>query len=130
LPPNHPPARQPDEVRLTTLAAFPDGCTYRNALERWLVSPGASTPRTWNVMEMASYYSILACVAAGSCIALCPKSILDLQCAPGNLRTQQIGTIETYLVARSGYRSGPYDALRQSVLAGRQVHLSACEART
>jgi DNA-binding transcriptional LysR family regulator len=130
LPPNHPPAQQPHELRLTTLAAFPEGCTYRRVLMDWLSPMDASEHRNWQVMEMTSYNAILASVAAGSCFALCPRSMLELQCPPGYVRTQQIATIETYLIARSADRSDAYEALHQSVLTGRHVLAAAGDEQT
>jgi DNA-binding transcriptional LysR family regulator len=121
LPPNHPPARQPDDLKVRTLAAFSTGCTYRCALESWLGPMDAQGDRRWKVMELDSYRAILACVAAGSCFAICPKSILDLQCAPMDVRTQDFGTIDTYLVARTGFSSSAYDALLQAIQAGTRL---------
>jgi DNA-binding transcriptional LysR family regulator len=117
LPPHHPPARQPDDLKVRTLAAFSTGCTYRSALESWL-GPLNEGERNWKVMEFDSYRSILACVAAGSCFAMCPKAILDLQCAPMDVRTQDFGTIDTYLVARTGFSSSAYDKLLRAIQAG------------
>ncbi|MGA7811717.1 LysR substrate-binding domain-containing protein, partial [Caballeronia sp.] len=36
LPAGHPPVNRPGDVKLTSLAAFARGCTYRSVLERWL----------------------------------------------------------------------------------------------
>jgi DNA-binding transcriptional LysR family regulator len=119
LPPNHQPIRRPEDLKVRTLAAFSTGCTYRCALESWLGPPDAQGDRDWEVTELASYRTILACVAAGSCFAICPKSILDLQCAPMDVRTQEFGTIDTYLVARSAFSSGAYDKLLRAVQARR-----------
>ncbi|TKC88790.1 hypothetical protein FAZ69_13675 [Trinickia terrae] len=69
----------------------------------------------WQVMELASYHTMLACVAAGTCFALCPKPVLDLQCAPENVRAQEIAKADTCLVTRSAYSSGAYEALLRSV---------------
>jgi DNA-binding transcriptional LysR family regulator len=115
LPPNHQLVRRPDDLKVRTLAVFPIGCTYRCALENWLGPPDARADRDWKVTELASYRAILACVAAGSCFAICPKSILDLQCVPMDVRTQAFGTIDTYLVARSAFSSGAYDKLLRAV---------------
>ena len=115
LPPNHPPASRPEDLKVTTLAAFARGCTYRRVLERWLSTRAFAGDNYWNVMEFGSYHSILASVAAGSCFALCPKSILDSQRAPIDVQTQEIATIDTYLIARSTYISSAYEALLGSV---------------
>ena len=124
LPPNHPPVSRPEDLSVTTLAALPAGCTYRSVLERWLGSREPGADRSWKVMELVSYHSILACVAAGSCIALCPKSILDLQRVPMDVRTQAIGTIDTWLVARESYSSSPYEELVRSVQATKREALA------
>lgn len=119
LPAGHPPVKRPEDVKLTSLAAFAGGCTYRSVLERWLGARDTEEGNHWTVMELVSYHTMLACVAAGSCFALCPKSILDLQRAPSDFRTQRMGTIDTYLVARSTYSGSAYEALLQSVQAKR-----------
>ena len=119
LPPNHPPANGPQDLKITTLAAFPRGCTYRSVLEHWLGTKDAEGGHDWTMMEQASYHTMLACVAAGSCFALCPKSILDLQRAPMDVRTQELATIDTYLVTRATYSSSAYAELLRSVQAGR-----------
>jgi DNA-binding transcriptional LysR family regulator len=119
LPPNHPPANGPQDLKITTLAAFPRGCTYRSVLEHWLGAKDGEGDHDWTMMEQASYHTMLACVAAGSCFALCPKSILDLQRAPMDVRTQELATIDTYLVTRATYSSSAYAELLRSVQAGR-----------
>lgn len=71
---SHVPIRSPRDVAGESLIAFPQGCAYRRALERWLGrSPSASRP----VLELMSYHAIVACVASGSGIALLPESVLD-----------------------------------------------------
>src|SRR3546814_731833 len=66
-----PPVEQAQDLRGTTLIAFSTGCSYRRILEAWLarenVAPGA-------IMEFASYHAILACVAAGTGVAVRRKS--------------------------------------------------------
>jgi DNA-binding transcriptional LysR family regulator len=115
LPPNHPPVKRPRDLRLTTIAAFPVGCTYRSVLEWWLSSLDTKGQLSWNTIELASYHTILANVAAGSCFALCPKSILDLRSAPIGVVTRPIASVDVFLVARTAYRSEAYDELVQHV---------------
>ena len=115
LPPNHPPVKRPEDIQIRTLAAFAKGCSYRSVLERWLGIRDAEQESGWKLMELASYHTMLVCVAAGSCFALCPKSVLELQRAPLHVRTQQIATVDTYLIARSAYSSGAYEALLRAV---------------
>src|SRR6185295_18165234 len=45
----------------------------RRVLERWLGGRGLATLR---MLELSSYHAIVACVAAGSGIALVPESVL------------------------------------------------------
>ena len=54
--------------------AFPHGCSYRQRLIAWLAEDGASYDR---VLEMSSYHAIVACVAAGTGIAIVPAAVLD-----------------------------------------------------
>ncbi|WP_206997927.1 LysR substrate-binding domain-containing protein [Trinickia mobilis] len=121
LPPNHPPVECPEDIHVRTLAAFSKGCSYRSVLERWLGIRDAEQETGWKVMELASYHTMLACVAAGSCFALCPKSVLDLRRTPLNVRTRQIATVDTYLIARPAYSSGAYEALLRAVGTGIRV---------
>jgi len=44
---------------------------------------------------------------------------LDLQRAPMDVRTQELATIDTYLVTRATYSSSAYAELLRSVQAGR-----------
>jgi DNA-binding transcriptional LysR family regulator len=125
LPVGHPPVKRPEDVKVTTLAAFARGCTYRSVIERWLGTRDTEAGEYWTVMELASYHTMLACVAAGSCFALCPTSILNLQRAPMDFRTQKIGAIDTYLIARSTYSGSAYEALLRSVQAKRHFGLGS-----
>jgi DNA-binding transcriptional LysR family regulator len=117
LPPNHPPVHTPADLQVSTLAVFSAGCTYRDVLEHWL--SGVPVQQAWHVNEQASYHGILTCVAAGSCFALCPRSILNLQRVPMDVRKQTIASIDTYLVSRIANRSTALDALLGALLAGR-----------
>jgi DNA-binding transcriptional LysR family regulator len=71
----HRPIRRTADVEDDSLVAFPAGCAYRRALERWL---GRGKPATRRVLEMSSYHAIVACVAAGAGIALLPESVLEI----------------------------------------------------
>jgi DNA-binding transcriptional LysR family regulator len=122
LPPNHPPVKHPRDIRLNTVAVFPGGCAYRSVLERWLGHTGNtghthSRDQAWSTLELASYHAILASVAAGSCFALCPRSVLDLQRSPLDIVTRPVAMIDTFLVARAAYRSGADEELVQYVKA-------------
>lgn len=77
---DHPPIRQPRDVRVATLIAFESGCAYRAYAERWYAHD-ALRPR--RALELGSYHAIVACVAAGAGIAATPRSVLELQRAGG-----------------------------------------------
>lgn len=57
-----------------TLVAFPHGCSYRRRLVEWLAEAGISPAR---VLELGSYHAIVACVAAGTGVAIVPAEVLD-----------------------------------------------------
>jgi DNA-binding transcriptional LysR family regulator len=117
LPPNHPPIKRPRDIQLDTLAVFPSGCAYRGVLERWLGTTQDASSATWHTLELTSYHAILASVAAGSCFALCPRSVLEAQRAPLDIVTRPIATVDTFLVARAAFSSGAYEELVQYVRA-------------
>lgn len=57
-----------------TLVAFPHGCSYRRRLMEWLAEEGASPGR---ILHLGSYHAIVACVAAGTGVAIVPTKVLD-----------------------------------------------------
>lgn len=62
------PAGRPGRA---TLLAFPDGCSYRAAAQRWLRDTGrGDTP----VRDLGSLATILGCVGAGLGFAVAPES--------------------------------------------------------
>jgi DNA-binding transcriptional LysR family regulator len=113
LPASHPPAAGAADLRLHRLAAFDRGCSYRAAAERWMGQGGARV----EVLELASYPAMLACVAAGHCAAVLPRSMLALLQPPPTLRWVELGASSTVLVARAGYATAALQALRQELLA-------------
>jgi DNA-binding transcriptional LysR family regulator len=74
-PRSHPEITGPRDLRDDTIIAFPKGCAYRRRLQAWLATAGVLASRT---MELSSYHAIVACVAAGSGIALVPRSVLEV----------------------------------------------------
>jgi len=127
MPAAHPEIKGPDDLRIRTLAGFAQGCAYRQVAQSWLASatqsgaPGQPTPL--KVLEVASYHAILACVMAGSCVAILPKSVLDLQRESADLRIHPMLTVDTLLVRRSGYRTAAYEEFQQVVLESRTTPL-------
>lgn len=96
-----------------TLVAFPHGCSYRRRLVEWLAEAGASPAR---VLDLGSYHAIVACVAAGTGVAIVPAELLDQavlgsavqrHALPARLRVNR-----THLVWR-GEASPPLQALME-----------------
>jgi DNA-binding transcriptional LysR family regulator len=50
------------------------GCPYRRLLEAWYTARGEAPQQ---VIELASYHAMIACVVAGMGAALLPKSVLE-----------------------------------------------------
>ena len=69
-----PALRRPAELAGRTLVAFPHGCSYRRRLVEWLADAGASPGR---LLDLGSYHAIVACVAAGTGVAIVPAEVLD-----------------------------------------------------
>jgi DNA-binding transcriptional LysR family regulator len=112
------PKRSPRNLGHAAVLAFTTGCSYRRRLEAWLGRSGIAPER---VMEYGSYHAIVACVAAGSGVAIVPRSVLqairieiplDIRPLP-----RDIATARTQLVWREGHRSSALDALRGSLQA-------------
>ncbi|HEX9433369.1 MAG TPA: LysR substrate-binding domain-containing protein [Burkholderiales bacterium] len=115
-PKGHARVRSPNDIDQRVVLAFTTGCSYRRRLEAWL---GRSSIVAERVMEYGSYHAITACVAAGSGIAVVPKSVLraigiEAQVAVHALPAS-IANARTMLVWRRGHRSAPLDALRQAL---------------
>ena len=103
------------QLRIRSLAAFPQGCTYRRLAEDWL---GIGGNPAWKIQEMSSYHAMVACVAAGACVTILPQSVLALTSAPAQLRTLSLGRSRTRLVWREGFDT---PAFRQ-ISAAAQTH--------
>jgi DNA-binding transcriptional LysR family regulator len=112
LPPSHAPVQRPVDLTVDTMAVFPMGCTYRTVLEEWLSGSEEERER-WHIVEQVSYHAILACVAAGSCFALCPRSVLDQSHGPVDFRTHFVLSIDTLLLSRISHNNSALDALGQ-----------------
>ena len=108
----------PRGARPRTVIAFPAGCSYRRRLEDWLGSQSVVATR---VIEFASYHAIIACVAAGTGIAVVPRSVLKAVGAEKQVVVAElppkIARAKTQLVWRNGHQSIALGALRQ--IAGR-----------
>lgn len=111
LPGNHPPVHRPEDVQIRTLVGFTRGCTYRQLAESWL----KGTPLA--VQEVGSYHGILACVNAGSCIGVLPRSVLELQRETPDLQLVPLMEVDTLLIWRDGYATGAFQRWRETLEA-------------
>jgi DNA-binding transcriptional LysR family regulator len=109
---DHAPIKRAGDVEGLSLIAFPEGCAYRRVLQRWL---GADSLATFRVLDLSSYHAIVACVAAGTGVALVPESVLDTM-PQADVRRHPIpkaqSQITTPLVWRRGEISASVLALR------------------
>ena len=107
------PVRSPKDLENRTVIAFTTGCSYRRRLEAWL---GASRILPDRVIEFQSYHAIIACVAAGSGIAVVPRAVLELTRAGPNVTTSalpaSIAKTRTQLVWRREHRSATLQAMK------------------
>jgi DNA-binding transcriptional LysR family regulator len=98
------------------ILAFTTGCSYRRRLESWL---GRSSIVAERIMEYGSYHAIAACVAAGSGIAVVPKSVLRTTGVEGQVAVHplpsKVANARTMLVWRRGHASAPLAALREAL---------------
>ena len=114
LPAGHPPVKAPADLQLDTLAAFGNGCTYRRIGEAFMQQRHGTPPQ---VLELASYHAILACVAAGRCASVVPRAVIDVMREPPPLRLVPLADCDTVLVHRRGYQSPALEALRAALAA-------------
>jgi len=107
------PVRSAKDIGNRTVIAFSAGCSYRQRLETWL---GASKVLPDRVMEFQSYHAIIACVAAGSGLAVVPRAVLELARANHNVTMTalpaRIAKARTQLVWRRGHHSASLEAMK------------------
>lgn len=100
LPQRYSNWRQSEDLPIKRLACFRQGCTYRAYLERYF-----SDQQPLILQEVGSYHAVLACVAAGTCISVLPRSVLQLQQASPAIVAIPLGSIATYLIWRENQHS-------------------------
>ena len=106
--------RLDDDFRASHPTAFVFGrvCSYRQRFEDWLDAEGVVPGR---YVEISSYYSMFACVAAGAGISMMPASLLETLPGAAGVRAHPIagplGTAETWLTWRGDCRSANLKAL-------------------
>ena len=111
-----PMVKTPKDLLKRTVIAFTAGCSYRRILEDWLGKSGVVPDR---VLELGSYHAIVACVAAGSGMAIMPRSVLQAL----NTATEvtafalppRVAQTKTFLVWRADHHSVALDALRSDL---------------
>ena len=117
--------RAPADIRNRTIIAFSTGCSYRRRLESWL---GGANVHAGRIIEFQSYHAIIACVAAGTGVAVVPRSILALMVDPGSVSKtplpSRIAHAKTRLVWRPRYQSVALEALK-SLLEERPLKRAA-----
>jgi DNA-binding transcriptional LysR family regulator len=116
---DHRPIARPKDTAGDSLIAFPSGCAYRRVLQRWLGRSGLAGVR---VLELGSYHAIVACVAAGTGIAVVPESVLDTVRAPvaRHALPKVHADVTTPLIWRGGEQSPALAALREVLRASLQ----------
>jgi DNA-binding transcriptional LysR family regulator len=114
-PRDHAPIVRAQDVQNDSVIAFPAGCAYRRVLARWL---GDRRMASIRVLDLGSYHAIIACVAAGTGIALVPESVLATFKGPPVSRHRLPAVhahVVTPLVWREGEVSAALAALRHTL---------------
>ena len=118
--------RTPADIGKRTVIAFANGCSYRRRLEMWLATESIQPD---HVMEFQSYHAIVACVAAGSGIAVVPRSVLEMTRAIDQVNVSSLPALtakaKTHLVWRPSHQSLALETLRALLLASRTLKKAA-----
>jgi DNA-binding transcriptional LysR family regulator len=69
-----PSVRNAGDLASQSVVAFPHGCSYRRRLVDWFAESEVFPSR---FLDLGSYHAIVACVAAGSGVAIVPTVVLD-----------------------------------------------------
>ena len=112
---DHAPIVRAQDVQDDSVIAFPTGCAYRRVLARWL---GDRRMASIRVLDLGSYHAIVACVAAGTGIALVPEAVLATFKGPPVMRHRlpsAYAHVITPLVWREGEGSAALAALRDAL---------------
>jgi DNA-binding transcriptional LysR family regulator len=106
--------RSPKDIGNRTVIAFANGCSYRRRLEAWLAGAQILPER---VLEFQSYHAIVACVAAGSGIAVVPRSVIEMTRAGREVALTplpaHIAKARTQLIWRPEHHSVALEALKK-----------------
>lgn len=100
-------------MKAITLIAFAKGCSYRRIFEQWQGEQGIGTAGT---LEFTSYPAIVACVAAGTGMAIVPRSVLAGLKAARSVRAHELpdhlAHNRTHLLWHEGQESSALRSLR------------------
>jgi DNA-binding transcriptional LysR family regulator len=111
-----PRIKTPKDLKTSTVIAFTTGCSYRRILEDWLSHASVVPDR---VLELGSYHAIVACVAAGSGLAIVPRSVLRAVHAESEVAAyplpERVAKATTMLVWRKGHHSVALEAMRREL---------------
>jgi DNA-binding transcriptional LysR family regulator len=110
--------RSPKDIGKCTVIAFATGCSYRQRLEAWLATANVLPDR---IMEFQSYHAIVACVAAGSGIAVVPRSVIEMTRGAREVIISPlpatIAKARTQLIWRPEHHSVALEALRKLLVS-------------
>jgi DNA-binding transcriptional LysR family regulator len=105
--------RTPRDIGTRTIIAFATGCAYRQRLEHWLGT--RVVPE--RVLEFGSYHAIVACVAAGSGIAVAPRSVVRALHADQDVSVHPLPAVVARapicLVQRPDHQSTTFDLFQK-----------------
>jgi DNA-binding transcriptional LysR family regulator len=103
------------DIGTRTIIAFATGCAYRQRLEHWLGT--RVVPE--RVLEFGSYHAIVACVAAGSGVAVAPRSVVRALHADQDVSVHPLPTViaraAICLVERPDHQSTVFDLFRREL---------------
>lgn len=95
------------DVQGATLYAFRANCAYRRHFESWFHDDGVMPGK---IYEMESYHGMLACVIAGSGLALMPRSMLESMPGSSSVAAWPLSAhyryLNTWLIWRQGAQGG------------------------
>jgi DNA-binding transcriptional LysR family regulator len=113
--------RTPKDIGTRTLISFATGCSYRSRLETWL---GAERVHVDRVIECQSYPAIVACVAAGTGIAVVPRSIIEQAIGKRDVTVtnlpDSISVTQIQLAWRRNYHCVALEAMKKMIVAPRR----------
>lgn len=91
------PITTPQDLNGKQLFMWPEGCPYRQSLERWLAENGVPT----TITSIANYGTILGCVSAGAGVSLVPAGLFEQFKGIGNTSGytfEQLPPVQNYFI--------------------------------